>query len=132
MAKIDMRLVKNQTPPEILKKFKAHAQKHGFSDIEIIPLMQYYPSKTPLDHPASRTVVSAIQGAFGQEPLIYPVTGGSNPSYIFHDLCGIPMVKVSYANYDESNHAPNENLSLDFFSKGIQATARFIQDFSNF
>ncbi len=127
-ARIDMRLVKNQTPPEILEKFAAHAENNGFGDIEIIPHMRYYPSKTPLDHPMSQTVIAAVRDVFGQDPLIYPVTGGSNPSYIFHELCGIPMVKVPYANFDEANHAPNENLSLDFFRMGIKTSARVIRD----
>jgi acetylornithine deacetylase/succinyl-diaminopimelate desuccinylase-like protein len=76
----------------------------------------------------SHTVITAVRDVFGQDPLIYPVTGGSNPSYIFHELCGIPMVKVPYANFDETNHAPNENLLLDFFRMGIKTSARVIRD----
>ena len=128
LAKIDMRLVKNQTPVEIFEKFVSHARKNGFGDLEIIPQMQYYPSKTPLGHSMGRVVIAAVKDVFEREPLIYPVTGGSNPSYIFNELCGIPMVKVPYANFDESNHAPNENLSLDFFRKGIMTSARVIRD----
>ena len=127
-AKIDMRLVKNQTPQEIYEKFKAHTHKHGFGDIEITRHMGYYPSKTPLDHPMSKTVITAVEEAFGKRPLLYPVTGGSNPSYIFRELLGIPMVMSTYANYDEANHAPNENLSLDFYRKGIKASAKVISD----
>jgi acetylornithine deacetylase/succinyl-diaminopimelate desuccinylase-like protein len=124
MAKIDMRLVKNQTPPEILEKFRAHARKYGFDDVEVIPHLQYYPSRTPVDHPMSKVVIAAVREVFGQEPLIYPSIGGSNPSYLFHENLGIPLAQVPYANFDESNHAPNENLLLDFFRMGVKTTAK--------
>ncbi|OGL69044.1 MAG: hypothetical protein A3J27_05330 [Candidatus Tectomicrobia bacterium RIFCSPLOWO2_12_FULL_69_37] len=127
-AKIDMRLVKNQTPPEIFEKFRAHARRRGFGDLEAVQLLTYHPSKTPLDHPMSEAVIAAVREVFGKEPLLYPVTGGSNPSYIFNEILGIPMVKVPYGNYDEANHAPNENLDLDFFRRGIKTSAKVICD----
>ncbi len=30
------------------------------------------------------------------------------------------MVKFVYSNYDGTNRVPNENLSLDFFSRGLR------------
>jgi acetylornithine deacetylase/succinyl-diaminopimelate desuccinylase-like protein len=123
-ANIDMRLVSKQTPAHILAKLKTHAQSHGFGDIIITPFdFQYHPSKTPIDHPMGAVIARAVRDIFGQEPLLYPVSGGSNPGYILREKLNIPTVMVPYATSDEGSHGPNENLSLDFFRKGIKASA---------
>ena len=129
-VKIDMRLVKNQDPPDIFSKFKRHMEKLGFDDLELKLLTTYRPAKTPIDHPMSKAVVSAVRKAFESEPILYPVTGGSNPSSIICDFLKIPIVKVPYGNHDESNHAPNENMVVDLFFKGIKCSATVFYELS--
>lgn len=129
-VKIDMRLVKNQDPPDIFSKFKRHMEKRGFDDLELKLLTTYRPAKTPIDHPMSKAVISAVRKAFESEPILYPVTGGSNPSSIICDFLKIPIVKVPYGNHDESNHAPNENMVVDLFYKGIKCSATVFYELS--
>ena len=129
-VKIDMRLVKNQDPPDIFNKFTRHMEKLGFDDLELKLLTTYRPAKTPIDHPMSKAVISAVRKAFESEPILYPVTGGSNPSSIICDFLKIPIVKVPYGNHDESNHAPNENMVVDLFYKGIKCSATVFYELS--
>ncbi len=129
-VKIDMRLVKNQDPPDIFSKFKLHMEKLGFDDLELKLLTTYRPAKTDIDHPMSKAVISAVRKAFESEPILYPVTGGSNPSSIICDFLKIPIVKVPYGNHDESNHAPNENMVVDLFYKGIKCSATVFYELS--
>jgi acetylornithine deacetylase/succinyl-diaminopimelate desuccinylase-like protein len=122
-VKIDMRLVKNQTPGDIYDKFRRHMEKHGFGDMDLKPMTAYNPFKTPLDHPMSRAVISAVKKVFGVDPLLYPTTGSSSPVYIIKDFLKIPIIKVPYCRYDACNHAPNENLVIDLFYQGIKCSA---------
>jgi hypothetical protein len=39
---------------------------------------------------------------------------------------GVPSVLVPYANHDEANHSPNENLTLDAFYGGIETSIYLI------
>ena len=78
------------------------------------------PSKTPLDSPFVEPLRQAILTATGQEPLLIPAMGGSLPDYVFTKILGVPDFTVPYANADEANHAPNENLELDLFIRGIK------------
>ena len=39
---------------------------------------------------------------------------------------GTPSVIVPYANADEANHSPNENLDIDNFYNGINSTCLVI------
>jgi acetylornithine deacetylase/succinyl-diaminopimelate desuccinylase-like protein len=52
--------------------------------------------------------------------------GGSLPDYVFTKILGIPDFTVPYANADESNHAPNENMELDLFIRGIKTGAAMV------
>jgi acetylornithine deacetylase/succinyl-diaminopimelate desuccinylase-like protein len=81
------------------------------------------PSKTPMDSPFAEPLRKAIRTAQGVEPLEYPCTGGSLPDYVFTKILKIPAFVIPYGNADESNHAPNENLSLDCFVNGIRTGA---------
>ncbi len=129
-VKISMRLVKNQTSRDILQKFKRHMEKNGFGDLEVTFRYGYNPAKTPIDHPMSKAVMTGVKKAFQSDPILYPVTGGSNPSSIITDFLGIPIIKVPYGSHDESNHAPNENLVIGLFIKGIKCSAAVFYEIS--
>ena len=52
--------------------------------------------------------------------------GGSLPEYVFTRTLGIPCFGVPYANADEANHAPNENMELARFYDGIRTSAALL------
>ena len=55
-----------------------------------------------------------------------PTMGGSLPDYVFTQTLGVPALVVPYANADDANHAPNENLELDRFIQGIKTGAAIL------
>jgi acetylornithine deacetylase/succinyl-diaminopimelate desuccinylase-like protein len=63
------------------------------------------------------------------EPLIQPCMGASLPDSVWTQTLGIPSVLVPYANADQNNHAPNENLRLDNFYAGIRCTLSVLESF---
>ena len=78
------------------------------------------PSKTPLDSPFTDPIRRAIVTATGEEPLLVPAMGGSLPEYVWTKILGKPAFVVPYANHDERNHAPNENLEVARFINSQQ------------
>jgi acetylornithine deacetylase/succinyl-diaminopimelate desuccinylase-like protein len=46
--------------------------------------------------------------------------GGSLPDYVFTKILGIPAFLIPYANPDEANHAPNENMEVERLFRGIR------------
>jgi acetylornithine deacetylase/succinyl-diaminopimelate desuccinylase-like protein len=97
-AKCDIRLVETQSIEEIL----------------------------PLDSAFTAPIRESIIAAQGESPLLMPAMGGSLPDYVFTKVLGIPAFVVPYANADEANHAPNENLELDRFIMGIKTGAAML------
>ncbi|GJD47728.1 Succinyl-diaminopimelate desuccinylase [Methylobacterium crusticola] len=128
-VKCDIRLVEAQTPDEILGKVEAHVRRHA-PDVEVVRLDGMLPSKTPLDSPYGAVIREAVLAAQGVEPLVYPTLGGSLPDYVFTKILGVPAFVVPYANADEANHAPNENLVIDCFVNGIRTGAALLDGLS--
>ncbi len=125
LVKCDVRLVEAMTPAEIFEKVGAHVRKHA-PDVEFMPLNGMLPSKTPMDSPFAEPLRQAVVDAQGVEPLLYPSAGGSLPDYVFTKILGTDAFVVPYANADEANHAPNENLKLDCFLNGIRTGAAIL------
>jgi acetylornithine deacetylase/succinyl-diaminopimelate desuccinylase-like protein len=120
VAKIDFRLVPNQEPEEVFEAF-AHvvAERNPRAEVRMLGTMS--PSFTDPSLPVSKTVMRAVRDSWGVEPVVSSL-GGSLPDYVFTRILGVPSVIVPYANHDEQNHAPNENLRLDCFFAGIRTT----------
>ncbi len=118
-AKCDIRLVESQSVDEVFAKVEAHVKRHA-PDVEVIRLGGMDPSKTPLDSPYAEPLFGAITEGQGEEPQIVPAMGGSLPNYVFTKTLGLPTFLVPYANADESNHAPNENMEVERVIKGIK------------
>lgn len=127
-VKIDMRLVKNQDPKDIFQKFKRHMEKHGFADFRLEMLGSCGPLRTPLDHPSAPAFVGAARKVYGTEPVIIPSSGGTVPLAFFDDYLNVPLIAIPYGNPDEMNHAPNENMDLDLFIKGIKVSATLFHE----
>ena len=125
VAKCDIRLVEAQTAEEILAKVIAHVQRHA-PEVSVISHGGMDPSKTPLDSPFTEPLRQAIIAAQGAEPLLVPAKGASLPNYVFTKTLGIPAFGVPYANADESNHAPNENMEVARFFMGIKTGAAML------
>jgi len=122
-AKLDVRLVMDQTPDEVEAKIRAHLRRHGFTDVELRRHGAMAPSRTPVDHPLGRAVVRAVTQAWGRAPVVLPNLGGSIPDWLFTQVLGVPSVWVPYAPHDEANHAPNESTTLEGFMNGVRSTA---------
>lgn len=124
-VKCDVRLVEAQNTEDIFKKLERHVAKHA-PEVEFKRQGAMEPSKTPIEHPFTKPIIKAIRHAQQDEPLLVPAMGGSLPDYVFTKILGIPAFVVPYANADEANHAPNENLELSRFMKGIKTGAAML------
>jgi acetylornithine deacetylase/succinyl-diaminopimelate desuccinylase-like protein len=122
LVKCDIRLVEAQSVDEILDKVEAHVKRHA-PEVEFIRQGGMDPSKTPLESPFTVPLRQAFVAAQGEEPLLVPAMGGSLPDYVWTKILGVHSFITPYANHDEANHAPNENMEVERFVKGIKSGA---------
>jgi acetylornithine deacetylase/succinyl-diaminopimelate desuccinylase-like protein len=83
-----------------------------------------YPGqRTRADTPLARAVVQAVTEGIGAPVIEVPILGGSLPTYLFAEVLKAPLVVVPIANYDDNQHAANENLRLQNLWDGIAVFA---------
>ncbi|MFC0272853.1 M20/M25/M40 family metallo-hydrolase [Metabacillus herbersteinensis] len=129
VLKMDMRLVVEQDPDDIFEKFCNHVKKHA-PNIEVKRLGDMKPSRTSADHEIVGVVSNAVRNSFQTDLILQPSMGGSLPDYVWTKILGIPSVVVPYANFDEANHSPNENMGVQNFLDGIKCTCYVINEIS--
>jgi acetylornithine deacetylase/succinyl-diaminopimelate desuccinylase-like protein len=127
-ARLDVRLVPDQDPDRLEALIHKFLERSGYDDVTLRPQHRMWPSRTPTDHPYSRAIVRAVEQGFGESPIIYPLSGGSLPDYVFTKILGLPSLMVPYANPDENNHSPNENLDIESFFKGVRTTIAVLHE----
>lgn len=91
-ATLDMRLVADITPQEILDALRQHLDRHGFADIEIEVFAAFSHSLTPLSDPGVQATLQTLQ-AWDVEPVVWPIQGGGGPWTAVPNAFGVPCVR---------------------------------------
>jgi acetylornithine deacetylase/succinyl-diaminopimelate desuccinylase-like protein len=120
LAHIEFQLAEGQDPDRITKSLREHLDTHGFSDVTVEVIGSLRASRTSVDAPVVRAAVEAARATLGQDPLVYPMTGGAGPWDILVGELGIPMVSDPGVRHAGSNdHAPDENIRVDHYLEGV-------------
>lgn len=128
-AKVDFRLVPDQTPEAVLKGLRQHLDANSFTDVKINFLGGEPPARTDPDDPFVRLVVVTAEPVYGMPMQVVPLVGGSGPSHPFIHYLNVPVVTAGVGYPGTQAHAPNENLRLDLYLKGAQHIARILEAF---
>lgn len=126
-AKVDFRLVPDQTPQRVLKLLREHLDRHGFEDVKINFLGGEAPDRTDPDDPFVKMVVDTSAEVYGMPMQIVPMIGGSGPNHLFTEALHIPIVTAGVGDPGSQAHAPNENIRLDLYLKHAKHIARIMK-----
>lgn len=110
-AKLDSRLVPNQTPDEALRLIRAHLDAQGFSDIILRKMSGYPPAQTSVTAPLVQTAIG-VYNKYGMTPSMSPRLAGSAPYYVFTETLKLPLV-AGGIGYGSGAHAPNEFMVVE-------------------
>ena len=110
-AKLDSRLVPNQTPDSALALIRRHLDRQGFTDIEIRKLSGYPPAQTSVEAPLVQAAIGAYK-KHGFTPSVAPRLAGSAPYYVFTERLSLPMI-AGGIGHGSGAHAPNEYMVID-------------------
>lgn len=131
MAKVDFRLVPNQSAADLIEKLKAHLVAEGFGDIEVIQHGGYDAARVDPDDPFVTLVAETAWDVYDRPAIVSPTSGGSGPMDSFVRHIGVPVANVGIGYPDSAAHAPNENVRIADFVNGIRQTARVFHRIGN-
>jgi acetylornithine deacetylase/succinyl-diaminopimelate desuccinylase-like protein len=91
-ATLDMRLVVDLTPREILGHLRGHLDNHGFSDIEIEVFAAFSHSQTPVSDPGVQATLQTLRD-WHVETEVWPIQAGGGPWTAVPNAFGVPCVR---------------------------------------
>ncbi|HET7536905.1 MAG TPA: peptidase dimerization domain-containing protein, partial [Candidatus Didemnitutus sp.] len=118
-AKLDLRLVPDQTSAEALAALKAHLAKRGYGDIEVNFTGGYNPTTTPADARLIQAEVAVLKRA-GIEPVLWPRQAGSFPGFIFSEAPLNLATGHFGLGFGGGAHAPDEFYVIESTNPKVQ------------
>jgi len=129
-AKVDFRLVPDQTPEEVLTNLRAHLDREGYEDVSIRFLGGNPAGRTDPDDPFLRLVAETARPVYGVPMRIAPMVGGSGPNESFVRELEVPIATAGLGYPDTRAHAPDENLLVSHYAKHARHAARMMTAFA--
>lgn len=135
-ASFDLRLVPAQDPVRVRRLVEAHIRAQGYfvTNDSVTPAMRlahpkvarlewdsgYPASRVPMDGPFGKALLGVIADGAPEAPLVNPTVGASGPAYLFEQVLSAPMISLPIANFDDNQHAADENLRVQNLWDGIE------------
>jgi acetylornithine deacetylase/succinyl-diaminopimelate desuccinylase-like protein len=144
-ASLDFRLPPDETPARVRNLFDKALTAKGWFIVNAPPDMATrlaHPRivmvnwetgasmavKTDMSDPGARAATAAIEKVEGGPILRLPMMGASSGLATIVAQLHAPMVGVSIANYDDNQHAENENLRLGNLWDGVAVYAGLLSE----
>jgi acetylornithine deacetylase/succinyl-diaminopimelate desuccinylase-like protein len=91
-ATLDIRMVVDLTPDEILRHLRRHLDKHGFSDINIEIYAAFSHNQTSVSEPGVQATLKTLQD-WNVEAEVWPIQAGGGPWTAVPNAFGVPCIR---------------------------------------
>jgi len=142
-AVLDVRLVSGNEPQRQYEKLRKFIRDKGYYVIDRPPTLDerlehplianvelrpglYPAARAPMNDPLAHAIADAVRSSSDQAVIELPTSGGSLPLAIIEKALGTRSISVPTANYDDNQHAANENLRLGNLWEGIVTYAAML------
>jgi acetylornithine deacetylase/succinyl-diaminopimelate desuccinylase-like protein len=139
-AALDLRLVPGNDAQRQIQKVVTHIQAQGWRVIDHDPTDEERltnarlvrvdtksggnnAQRTPLDSPIAQTVVAAVQSTIDYPAVLLPSLGGTLPLITIEQMLGTKLLTVPIVNFDNNQHAENENVKVQALWDGLETYA---------
>ena len=139
-AAVDLRLVLGNDWQRQQQKVIDHIRAQGFTVLDhdptdserlsypllikvVAPSGSYNAQRTAMDLPVVDKIRAAVQTTVHYPLVLQPTSGGSLPLYLFEKYLHTHTITIPLANYDNNQHAENENIRIQNLWDGIESMA---------
>jgi acetylornithine deacetylase/succinyl-diaminopimelate desuccinylase-like protein len=136
-ARIEMRLVKGLDPQTQIDRLVAHIREQGYHIVDDEPdaatrrehariarvarnRSSFPPARSSMDDPRTAPAIAAIR-SLGQPIAQLPTIGGGLPFATFSETLSLPTIGLAVVNFDNNQHAADENLRVGHLWEAIDA-----------
>ncbi len=128
-ASIGVRMVPDQSSQGIFEKLERHIESiiSEDADFSLTEVGSVEPYTVDKKSDYINTIKGVLEETHDDKPLIKPTSSASLPFHKLSESVGTECLLIPYANHDDNQHAPGENLKLELFRKGIICSARIME-----
>jgi acetylornithine deacetylase/succinyl-diaminopimelate desuccinylase-like protein len=121
-ARLQVRHAADVRGDAIVPALRRHLDTRGFADVQVIPLMErdmFGAARTDPDDSWVGFVAASMTRTANRAPNIVPNSSGSNPSDMFQEELGLPVIWIpnSYAGCNQ--HGPDEHALAPLLREGL-------------
>ncbi|MBB3899718.1 M20/M25/M40 family metallo-hydrolase [Roseococcus suduntuyensis] len=125
-ARLQIRHTADVPAKDFLPALRAHLDARGFEGVQIIPVAErdvFGAARTDPYNPWVGVVAESMTLTAGRAPNIVPNSSGSNPSDMFIEELGMPVIWIpnSYAGCNQ--HGPDEHALAPLLREGMRLMA---------
>jgi acetylornithine deacetylase/succinyl-diaminopimelate desuccinylase-like protein len=129
-ARVDLHLVPDQDPEEVVRLLRRHLDDRGFGEVELHPGTMLWPAPGVLGTPLAEAGLAAAAAVFG-EPVVYPQLPGAGPARVMLDVLGATTVSpAGTTRLGSGLHAPNEHGRVDDYLDHVRFSLRLLEELS--
>jgi acetylornithine deacetylase/succinyl-diaminopimelate desuccinylase-like protein len=129
-ARLDIRIVPDQRPDDMVAAVRRHLDDHGFPDVTIVQLEGEPAWWTPVDNPVIGAAAKASTDITGQEASIGLSMAGTVPMFQVCAPHRVPATTLGAGRDDCRAHAPDENVWIQDLATATRITGRFLDRFA--
>jgi acetylornithine deacetylase/succinyl-diaminopimelate desuccinylase-like protein len=131
-AKISMRLVPDQDPREIARRFTYHVKDVAPEGVKVEVEYIHGAAATVIDAqgPIIDAALDAMEDVWGKRPVRVR-EGGSIPIVAtLHEVLEVPVLLLGFGLNDDRLHSPNEKFDIPNYYNGVRSIARLLDRLS--
>ena len=121
-ARLQVRHTVDVAAESLIPALRAHLAAQGFGIVRVEPVLErdaFPASRTDPDEPWVKFVVASLAATAGRAPNVIPNSSGSNPSQIFKEELGTPVIWIPHSYAGCHQHGPDEHGLGSLFREGL-------------
>ena len=121
-ARLQVRHTVDVAGQDIVPALRRHLDGHGFPEVSVEPVMErdmFGASRTDPDDPWVGMVAASMRRTAGRAPNICPNSSGGNPSDMFMEQLGTPVIWIPNSYSGCHQHGPNEHALGSLLREGL-------------
>lgn len=128
IVKFSVRMIEDQKGPEINKIIDEFISRNmpPYAEYELLLKGDADPFFTDYNNRYAKKTATILEEVFG-EKCLFNRSGGSIPAAeVLQRIFGKPIILTGFTLPDENIHAPDENVDVEMFEKGITAIEKLL------
>ena len=119
-------------PDHIFDLVRAHLDRHGFTDVELIKGSGEPAFRSNLEAPFTKAIINGLEKLYNHPVALKVSSGGTSPMHAFCHKADIPAGMFGASSATANIHAPNEHLACDAFIEMIKINCAVMEELSQY